>query len=255
MNPETILITGATGAIGSALALAYAAPGRTLVLHGRNAARLDEVAQACARLGARTETRALDVREVGALIAWLEDLASRREVDLAIVNAGAISTLRPGSEGEAWRDIERVLDVNVRGALATVTALLPHMRRRGSGQIALVSSLLAWFGLPAAPTYCAAKAALKTYGEALRGSLGREGIKVNVVLAGFVKSDMSDELRVPKPFMISADDAAQRIQRGLARNRARISFPFPLNLCGWMLSAIPTALAQRLLALFGFHGR
>ena len=132
MNPETILITGATGAIGSALALAYAAPGRTLVLHGRNAARLDEVAQACARLGARTETRALDVREVGALIAWLEDVASRREVDLAIVNAGAISTLRPGSEGETWRDIERVLDVNVRGALATVTALLPHMRRRGS---------------------------------------------------------------------------------------------------------------------------
>ena len=255
MSPETVLITGATGAIGSALALAYAAPGRTLVLHGRNGARLQEVARACQGQGAKTETRALDLQDTGALIAWLEELASRQGIDLVIVNAGAINVLRPGVKEEAWQDIRRVFDVNVRAALATVTVLLPQMRSRGSGQIALVSSLLAWFGMSVAPTYSATKAALKSYGEALRASLAPEGIKVSVVLPGFVKSDMSDELRVPKPFMVSAEDAARRIRRGLERDEARISFPFPLNLGCWLLSALPPTLAQRILVLLGFNRR
>jgi len=255
MTPNTVLITGATGAIGSALALAYAAPGRTLVLHGRNAARLQEIAQACKDLGAKVETKALDLQDTGALTAWLEELASRQQIDLVIVNAGAINVLRPGVKEEAWQDIRRVYDVNVQAALATVTVLLPQMHARGSGQIALVSSLLAWFGMPVAPTYSASKAALKSYGEALRASLAPEGIKVSVVLPGFVKSDMSDELRVPKPFMVSAEDAARRIRRGLERDEARISFPFPLNLGCWFLSALPPALSQSILALLGFHRR
>jgi len=255
MTPQTILITGASGAIGSALALAYAAPGRTLVLHGRNEARLQEVARACQKQGARIETRALDLQDTGALTAWLEELTSRQQIDLVIVNAGAINVLRPGVKEEAWQDIRRVYDVNVRAALATVTVLLPQMRARGSGQIALVSSLLAWFGMPVAPTYSASKAALKSYGEALRVSLAPDGIKVSVILPGFVKSEMSDELRLPKPFMVSAEDAARRIRRGLERDEARISFPFPLNLGCWFLSALPPALSQSILALLGFHRR
>jgi short-subunit dehydrogenase len=254
-HPGVVLITGATGAIGRALALAYAAPGRSLVLHGRNEERLRQTAQSCERLGATIETKALDVRELSALTAWVDDVASRRGVGLAIVNAGAINVLRPDAKQEAWQDAERVMSVNVAAAIATVAALLPHMRRRGSGQIALMSSLLAWFGMPVAPAYSASKAALKTYGEALRGPLAREGIRINVVLPGFVKSDMSDELRVPKPFMLSAEDAAGRIKRGLEANRARISFPLPLSVGCRILSALPPAAAQRLLALLGFARR
>jgi short-subunit dehydrogenase len=155
MPPGTILITGATGAIGAALARAYAAPGRALVLHGRNEARLQDVVRECERAGAEVEARALDVRDLPALAAWLDDVASRRVVDLAVVNAGAIHVLEPGEAHEPWQEVERVLAVNVGAAIATVTALLPHMRRRGSGQIALVSSLLAWFGMPVAPAYSA----------------------------------------------------------------------------------------------------
>ncbi|MNC92834.1 hypothetical protein D3C83_93400 [compost metagenome] len=75
------------------------------------------------------------------------------------------------------------------------------------------------------------------------------------MLPGFVKSDMSDELRVPKPFMVSAEDAARRIVRGLESDQARISFPFPLNLGCWWLATLPPVLAQGILALFGFHNR
>lgn len=255
MNLQTVLITGATGAIGGALARAYAAPGRALVLQGRNAARLAQIARDCEALGAKVETKALDVRETVALTDWLEEVASRRGVDLVIVNAGVINVLRPGEDRESREDAERVMDVNVGAALATVAALLPSMRKRGSGQIALMGSLLAWFGLPVAPAYSASKAALKSYGESLRANLRPAGIRVSVILPGFVKSDMSDELRMPKPFMITAEDAAQRIVRGLARDAARVSFPFPLNLGCRFLSMLPTGLAQGILALLGFRNR
>jgi short-subunit dehydrogenase len=254
-HPEVVLITGATGAIGAALAQAYAAPGRALVLQGRNEARLREVARVCEGLGAAVETKALDLRELAALGAWLDGVASRRAPDLAIVNAGAINVVPAGSAGESPEDAERVLSVNVVAAIATVTALLPHMRRRGHGQVALMGSLLAWFGLPQAPAYCASKAALKIYGEALRAPLAREGIRVNVVLPGFVKSEMSDALRLPKPFMLSAEDAAARIKRGLEQDKARISFPLPLAAGCWMLSAMPPAIARAMLGLLGFDRR
>jgi short-subunit dehydrogenase len=254
VDPETILITGATGAIGAALAAAYAAPGRALVLQGRNETRLREIALTCEGLGAAVQTKVLDVRELPALAAWLDGVASRRPPDLAIVNAGAIHVLEPGA-GESWQDAERVLSVNVGAAIATVTTLLPHMRRRRSGQIALMSSLLAWFGMPVAPAYSASKAALKTYGEALRGPLAREGIRVSVVLPGFVKSDMSDELKIPKPFMLSAEEAAAIIKRGLAHDQGRISFPLPLAAGCRILAALPPAAARGLLSLLGFDKR
>jgi short-subunit dehydrogenase len=145
--------------------------------------------------------------------------------------------------------------VNVRAALATVAALVPHMRRRGSGQIALMSSMSAYFGLPAAPAYSASKAALKAYGEALGAWLAPQGVRVSVVLPGFVKSAMTDQLPVPKPFLMSPEEAARRIRRGLARNQPRISFPRALALACSVLSVLPPALSRRLLAALGFGRR
>lgn len=251
VSPCTVLITGATGAIGAALARLYAAPGRVLVLHGRDVPRLEAVARDCTARGAEVETRALDLRDAAGWSAWLQDVASRRPVDLAIVNAGVISTTHAGAETESAA--AEVFEVNVRAALATVYAVVPSMRRRRSGQIALVSSLLAWFGLPLAPAYSASKAALKTYGEAMRPVLAADGIRLSVVLPGFVKSAMSDELHVPKPFMVTPDAAALRICRGLARNQARISFPLPLSLGCRLLALLPTSFTARMLALSGYR--
>jgi hypothetical protein len=113
------------------------------------------------------------------------------------------------------------------------------MRARRSGQLALISSLAAYYGLPVTPSYCASKAALKAYGEAIRGWLASEGVRVSVVMPGYVESQMCREMPGPKPFLWSAERAAQHIRLGLARNRARISFPFPLNLGTWLLAVLP----------------
>ena len=132
--------------------------------------------------------------------------------------------------------------------------LLPSMRARGHGQIALVSSLAAYYGLPVTPSYCASKAGIKAYGEAMRGWLAGEGICVSVVMPGYVESQMCREMPGPKPFMWSPERAAAYIRQGLARNEARISFPFPLNLGTWFLAVLPAALSERILRLFKYGG-
>jgi short-subunit dehydrogenase len=251
-HPLTILITGATGGIGAALARSYAQPGRTLILHGRDAARLTSLTQECEARGAQVHGVTFDLRDAPAAIEALRLVSSQYAIDLAIVNAGVSSAIGTGLEAENWDTASAVLAVNLDGAIATVAGVLPDMRRRGAGQIAIVSSLAAYFGLPVTPIYCASKAALKVYGEALRGWLAPQGIAVNVVLPGFVRTPMSERFPGAKPFLISPERAATLIRRGLERNRARIAFPRILAWGMWCLMALPAALSQWMVRVAGF---
>ncbi len=251
-TPACIFITGASGAIGGALAREYAAPGVTLLLHGRKQSVLDALATECRQRGADAQVFCFDVRETERLRQWVRNLAAEFSPDLVIANAGMNIDIGADGAGECWEDITALLDTNLRAVIALVDALLPAMRARGSGQIALVSSLAAYYGLPVTPSYCASKAAIKAYGEALRGWLEPEGIDVNVIMPGYVNSPMCRAMPGPKPFLVDPASAARRIRRGLAKNCARISFPFPLNLGTWFLAVLPAQISLRIVRALGY---
>jgi short-subunit dehydrogenase len=249
-----ILITGASGAIGGALAREYAAPGVTLILHGRNRTGLEMLARECAACGAQPKIICQDMRDLDGLRRWASQMARETLPDLVIANAGMNLDIGPDGEGEQWEDILALLEVNVRAVIALVDAVLPALRARKSGQIALMSSLAGYFGLPVTPSYCASKAAVKAYGEALRGWLAPEGIKVNVIMPGYVDSPMCRAMPGPKPFLWTPERAARVIRRGLDANRARITFPFPLNVGTWLLAVLPAEISTRILRVIGYHG-
>jgi short-subunit dehydrogenase len=252
--PRTILITGATGAIGGALAELFAEPENTLILQGRNSQQLEEVAARCAARGAQVHLKTLDLRHRRELTAWLHQTCEQLPVDLVIAAAGLNCNIGTLGEGEIREETEALIEVNVLAVMAMVQTVLPFLRVRRQGQIALFSSLAAYFGLPVTPSYCASKAAIKAYGEALRGWLAPEGIRVSVIMPGYVTSKMCREMPGPKPFLWSAERAARHIRRGLERDQARISFPFPLNVGTWLLAVLPPVVSQRIVHLLGYRG-
>lgn len=244
-DPHCIVVTGASSGIGEELAHAYAAPGVTLALSGRDLGRLAAVAERCRARGAEVDGVVLDVADREAMAAWLRRVDDRCPVDLVIANAGISAGTGHGTEGE--EQARRIFQVNWDGVLNTVHPLLPAMRARRRGQIALMASLAGFRGMPGAPAYCASKAAVRVYGEALRGELAGQGIGVSVICPGFVKSRMTAVNRFPMPFLMETDRAAQVIKRGLARGKARIAFPWPMAASVWLLAALPPGWTDALL--------
>lgn len=247
-----VLITGATGAIGSALANEYATRDTHLILHGRNLAVLEQVAESCRAQGAQVTLSNIELGDETALANWLDELCTHHLPDIVIANAGKNTHPPQAGELEPWPDVQALLDINLSAPIAMAHHLVPAMRARGSGQLVFISSLAAWHGLPSTPTYSASKAGIKAYGEALRGLLAPCGIGVTVVMPGYVTSPMCNAMPGPKPFEWPPERAAKVIIRGIRANRARVSFPFPLNFGTWWLAVLPAGVSQWLIKRLGF---
>jgi short-subunit dehydrogenase len=243
-KPASILITGASSGIGAALATAYAADGVRLALGGRNRERLNAVTSACMAKGATAVGTVIDVTDRQRMRDWLHDADLAAALDLVIANAG-ISGGTAG-DGESEDQARRIFDANLTGVLNTVHPSIETMRRRGRGRIAIMSSAASFRGFPGAPAYSASKATVRAYGEALRGTLHRDGIAVSVICPGFVRSRMTDANPFHMPMLMDADRAARIIRRGLARNRARIGFPWPVYFTAWLAGVLPPALTDPL---------
>jgi short-subunit dehydrogenase len=245
-NPKSIAITGGSSGIGAALGLAYAGPGVSLALAGRDEPRLEAVAASCRAAGAAVTVARVEVTDRDAVARWIAEADRAAPLDLVIANAG--TSAGTGSGGESEQQARTILAVNLDGLVNTVLPAVEALRARRRGQIAIMSSLAGFRGFPGAPAYCASKAAVRVWGESLRGHLAPVGIEVSVICPGFVRSPMTAVNQFPMPLLMDGDVAARRIKRGLARNRGRISFPWPLAMTAWLLAALPTALTDPLLA-------
>lgn len=250
MTQKHVLITGASGGVGQALAQEYAAPGVTLTLTGRSRERLDIIAAACRDKGAEVRTSVLDVRDTAGLRRWVLEVDAELPVDLGIANAGVSSSIQANGEGEPFEDVERLFQVNTMGVVATVHPLAERMKSRGRGQIAVMGSLSGLRPFPDTPAYTGSKGAIRLYGKSLRGWLARYGVKMSVVTMGFVESPMSDRYVGGHAFKCTAPMAARKIREGLEKNRAEIVFPFVLVLGIWSLGLFVEPVANWILKTF-----
>jgi short-subunit dehydrogenase len=253
MAPRSILVTGGSSGIGRALALAYAEPGISLSLIGRNEARLDAVAAAAREKGAAVRIGQVDVRDQAAMARWIRERDGENPFDLVIANAGITTGLGPDETAEDPAAVRAILGTNLLGVLNTVEPVIGPMCVRGKGHLAFVGSMAGLRGLPYAPAYSAAKAAVHSYTESLRGRLEPRGVNISLIVAGFVKTPLNDSIDGPKTFEISDVEAARLIKRGLDRDKAVIVFPWPLYLATRLARTLPVRLIDRIMSRFMVH--
>lgn len=234
---KNILITGASSGIGKALALKYSQTADNLFLTGRDSNRLEEVKKLCQELHqVNVFCKVIDVKNSENMTSWVEEIEENHEIDLVIACAGISAGTSAGIESD--QQVREIFEVNVNGVLNSINPVIPKMKERKRGQIAIISSLAGFRGLPSSPAYSGSKAAVRVYGEALRGNLAQFGIKVNVICPGYIKTPMTDVNDFPMPFIMSAEKCANIIVKKLAKNVSRISFPFPLFFVVWLMTLL-----------------
>lgn len=250
---KSIVITGASRGIGAALARQLAGPERFLALVARDEARLREVAEACQVKGASCRTATVDVTHRDALAALFDEIDKDHPIDLVIANAGILDGRHADEVIESDTAAHRVLSVNLLGMINTVQLLLPRLRQRQRGRIVLVASLAAFVPLADAPSYSASKAAVLSYGLALRQALAGEGVNVTVACPGYISTDMAKTHFGPRPLEMTPDAAAARIIRGIRYNRPVIGFPFILYWLSRLALLAPESLRWRFARGTRFH--
>ncbi len=247
----SVLITGASSGLGRAVALESAAPGVTLHVSGRDAARLEAVAEACRARGAAVQARVLDVRDAAAMAAWIEGAG---RLDLVVANAGISAGTgdgRPESEAAA----RAIFGANLDGVMNTVLPALAVMRRQAAGasmvrgRIAVVASIAAFVPAPGAPAYCASKAAVDAWTVAAAETARREGVMMTSLCPGYVRTAMTARNRFPMPGLMEADRAARIMLRGIAAGRRRVVFPWWMGVAARLVGLLPPRLSGALLSI------
>ncbi|MEM6972944.1 MAG: SDR family NAD(P)-dependent oxidoreductase [Pseudomonadota bacterium] len=251
----SLVLTGASGGLGRALAEQFATHEVTMLLLGRDAARLAAVAEAAQFRGAMVETARIDTRDRAGMARCLADFDARHPVGTVIANAGISAGTPPnGSVGgvslEPPGTLARLVETNLIGAANTVEPLLPAMLARGSGRVVLIGSLAGLRPIPDLAGYSAAKAGLAAWGAALRPRLAAGGVSVTVVEPGFITTPMSARHLGHRPGEMSASLAAQRIHHAVGARRRLVRLPRGLAMAALIGARLPPWLGDRLLAPF-----
>jgi len=191
---KVVLITGASSGIGEGVARELAAAGAKVMLGARRTDRLDALVAELVAAGGVAQARALDVTDRASVEAFAQaarDVWGR--VDVIVNNAGVMPlSLMASLKVEEW---DRMVDVNIKGVLYGVAAVLPEMTARGSGQIVNIASIGALSVVPTAAVYCATKYAVRAISDGLRQE--NAALRVTCVMPGVVESELASTITDP----------------------------------------------------------
>jgi uncharacterized protein len=243
VSGSTVLLTGASGGLGHALARRLAAAGAHVVLSGR---RGDVLAELASEIGGEIAAADLTDRQ-----AVRELAAAHTGVDILVSNAG----LSASGVIDSWTEeqIDRALDVNLRAAIVLARLLVPHMVQRRAGHVVFMSSLAGKSPTAGASLYNATKFGLRGFAGALRAELHGTGVGVSAIFPGFVRdAGMFHEARVKLPPGVGTKSPAQvaaATLRAIERNKAEVDVaPVGLrigSLLGGFVPDIAAAVTRR----------
>jgi short-subunit dehydrogenase len=240
LKDKDVLLTGASGGIGGALARRFAAEGARLVLSGR---RGEELAALAEEVGGRYVVA--DLAVPGDVARLAEEAGG---VDVLVANAGLPGTGKLASFSPV--QVDRAIDVNLRAPIALAHALAPAMTARGRGAMVFVSSLAGLTAGPSTSLYNATKFGLRGFALALHDELAPAGVSVSVVLPGFISdAGMFAEAAIEAPTFMGTrtpDQVADAVLKALRTRRAEVLVAPPLDRFGAKLGTVAPNLASKL---------
>ena len=226
---------GASEGIGRSLAKKLAAAGATLILSARSMDRLDSLLE---ELEGEHLIVSLDVTEGKSVERAWEKIDSLKFVpDIFIYNSGYYEPM--SAMNCDFEIVKKMLDINLYGTFTVLSKIIPAFLQNRKGHIVLVGSVAGYSGLPRSMGYGASKAGIINLAESLYCDLKKQGIRVQVVNPGFVKTRLTAKNTFDMPFIITADEAANYIFKGLTSSSFEIRFPWFFSTLLKILKTLP----------------
>jgi short-subunit dehydrogenase len=241
-EPRRIWLIGASSGIGLALAKQLLREGHRVAMSARHTATLGELTATYPEQAQVMPCDVTKIEDVAGAACHVEHVFGA--IDTLIYNAGTCEYLDQGKVDSAV--VSHVMDTNYLGMARCLEVAMPFLKHGKQPQIAAVTSSAAYLPLPRAEAYGASKAAMRYFLHSLRLDLHAQGISVNVICPGFVKTPLTARNDFAMPCQISPEQAAAEIIHGLQRNKKEIHFPRRFTGLLKLLGALPLGLQQKL---------
>ena len=245
---KLVFITGASSGIGQALAWRFYQAGWRLALAARRAGEIESWARAQQLDVQRYAVYAADVADTDSIAAAGRACIAAQGVPHAVIANAGISVGVDTAVRADMDVIARTFATNNVGLAATFQPFVDAMVQRGSGALVGIASVAGIRGLPGHGAYCASKAAVIAYCESLRGELRASGVKVVTLLPGYIDTPLTQKNRYGMPFLIKAEDFADRAFKAIAAGASYRVIPWQMGVVAKLLRLLPNPLYDRALA-------
>lgn len=245
---KLVFITGASSGIGQALAWRYHQAGWRLALAARRTQEIETWARERGLAADRYAVYRADVSDIDSIAAAGQAcIAAQGVADVVVANAG----ISIGVDTAVREDLDvmaRTFATNNVGLAATFHPFIAAMAQRRSGTLVGIASVAGIRGLPGHGAYCASKAAAISYCESLRGEMRPFGVKVVTICPGYIDTPLTKRNRYAMPFLMSAEDFAERAFRTIEAGAGYRVIPWQMAIAAKLLRLLPNALFDRVMA-------